>query len=136
MDSIIAIYIPVFALLFVVLSVNVIRTRRREKVGLGSGGNVAVERAMRVHANFSEYVPITLLLLLILEQSGGNSLLLHGLFVVLLAGRVIHAWGVSQQKENFTFRVSGMILTLTVIVTASIAIGILRLAQLADPVPF
>lgn len=100
MDSIIAIYIPVFALLFVFLSVNVIRTRRREKVGLGSGGNVAVERAMRVHANFSEYVPITLLLLLILEQSGGNSLLLHALFVVLLAGRVIHAWGgVSAERE-------------------------------------
>lgn len=136
MDSIIAIYTPVFALLFVVLSVNVIRTRRREKVGLGAGGNVAVERAMRVHANFSEYVPITLLLLLILEQSGGNILLLHALFVVLLAGRIIHAWGVSQQKENFTFRVSGMILTFTVIMTASIAIGILRLAQLADPVPF
>ncbi|MEY3081025.1 MAG: hypothetical protein RJA94_1010 [Pseudomonadota bacterium] len=128
MDSIIAIYTPVFALLFVVLSVNVIRTRRREKVGLGAGGNVAVERAMRVHANFSEYVPITLLLLLILEQSGGNILLLHALFVVLLAGRIIHAWGVSQQKENFTFRVSGMILTFTVIMTASIAIGILRLA--------
>jgi uncharacterized membrane protein YecN with MAPEG domain len=128
MDSIIAIYTPVFALLFVVLSVNVIRTRRREKVGLGAGGNVAVERAMRVHANFSEYVPITLLLLLILEQSGGNILLLHALFVVLLAGRSIHAWGVSQQKENFTFRVSGMILTFTVIMTASIAIGILRLA--------
>jgi uncharacterized membrane protein YecN with MAPEG domain len=89
---------------------------------------VAVERAMRVHANFSEYVPITLLLLLILEQSGGNILLLHALFVVLLAGRIIHAWGVSQQKENFTFRVSGMILTFTVIMTASIAIGILRLA--------
>ena len=136
MDSIIAIYTPVFALLFVVLSVNVIRTRRREKVGLGAGGNVAVERAMRVHANFSEYVPITLLLLLILEQSGGNILLLHALFVVLLAGRIIHAWGVSQQKENFTFRVSGMILTFTVIMTASIAIGILRLAQLANPVPF
>jgi uncharacterized membrane protein YecN with MAPEG domain len=128
MDSIIAIYTPVFALLFVVLSVNVIRTRRREKVGLGAGGNVAVERAMRVHANFSEYVPITLLLLLILEQSGGNILLLHALFVVLLAGRIIHAWGVSQKKENFTFRVSGMILTFTVIMTASIAIGILRLA--------
>jgi uncharacterized membrane protein YecN with MAPEG domain len=73
-------------------------------------------------------VPITLLLLLILEQSGGNILLLHALFVVLLAGRIIHAWGVSQQKENFTFRVSGMILTFTVIMTASIAIGILRLA--------
>jgi len=128
MDSIIAIYTPVFALLFVVLSVNVIRPRRREKVGLGAGGNVAVERAMRVHADFSEYVPITLLLLLILEQSGGNILLLHALFVVLLAGRIIHAWGVSQQKENFTFRVSGMILTFTVIMTASIAIGILRLA--------
>lgn len=128
MNSVIAIYAPIFALLYVILSINVIRTRRQEKVGLGSGGNKAVERAMRVHANFAEYVPLTLLLLLILEQSGGNALLLHGLFVILLVGRLIHAWGVSQQQEDFRFRVSGMAMTFATIITSSIAIAFLRFA--------
>lgn len=128
MNCVISIYAPIFALFYVILSVNVIRTRRRERVGLGSGGNQTVERAMRVHANFSEYVPFTLLLLLILEQSGGNVPLLHGLFLVLLAGRVIHSWGVSQRQENFRFRVSGMMMTFAVIIASSIGIAFLRFA--------
>ncbi len=127
MNSVISLYAPLFALFYVALSINVIRTRRREKIGLGSGGNRAVERAMRVHANFAEYVPLALLLLLILEQSGGSTLLLHGLFLVLLAGRLIHAWGVSQQNENFGFRVSGMTMTFAVMIISSIVIGSMRL---------
>jgi uncharacterized membrane protein YecN with MAPEG domain len=127
MNSVISLYAPLFALFYVALSINVIRTRRREKIGLGSEGNRAVERAMRVHANFAEYVPLALLLLLILEQSGGNKLLLHGLFLVLLTGRLIHAWGVSQQNENFRFRVSGMTMTFAVMIISSIVIGSMRL---------
>lgn len=126
MNTVIAIYAPIFALLYVYLSVNVIRARRRERVGLGTGGNRTVERAMRVHANFSEYVPLTLLLLLILEQSGASILLLHGLFLILLAGRLVHAWGVSQRDENFAFRVSGMTMTFAVMIAASLAIYIMR----------
>lgn len=126
MNTVIAIYAPLFALLYVYLSVNVIRARRRERVGLGTGGNRTVERAMRVHANFSEYVPLTLLLLLILEQSGASILLLHGLFLILLAGRLVHAWGVSQRDENFAFRVSGMTMTFAVMIAASLAIYIMR----------
>ncbi|MCA3553984.1 MAPEG family protein [Aestuariivirga sp.] len=128
MNSVISIYAPIFAIFYVILSVTVIRTRRQEKVGLGTAGNKAVERAMRVHANFSEYVPLALLLLLILEQSGGNEFLLHGLFLMLLAGRLIHAWGISRQRENFRFRVSGMTMTFAVIITSSIAIAFLRFA--------
>ncbi len=126
MSMVITIYAPAFALLYVVLSMNVIRTRRREKVGLGAGGNPAVERAMRVHANFAEYVPLALLLLLILEQSGAQAIWLHGLFLTLLAGRLVHAWGVSQQDEDFRFRVSGMVMTFSVIIASSLAIWFMR----------
>ena len=128
MNSVISIYAPIFALFYVILSITVIRIRRQEKVGLGSGGNKAVERAMRVHANFTEYVPLTLLLLLILEQLGGNVLLLHVLFLILLAGRLIHAWGVSRQREDFRYRVSGMAMTFATIIASSIAIAYLRFA--------
>ena len=127
MHPAISVYAPIFGIFYVLLSIQVIRTRRREKVGLGSGGNKLVERAMRVHANFAEYVPMALLLLLILEQLGGNALLLHGLFLTLLFGRLIHAWGVSQHQENFRFRVAGMMMTFAVILTASLAIAALRL---------
>jgi len=128
MPSIFALYAPIFALFFVILSLNVIRTRRREKVGLGAGGNRAVERAMRVHANFAEYVPLTLILLLVLELYGANAILLNLLFLTLLVGRGVHAWGVSREPENCSFRVTGMMLTFFVIVAASLALLVLRFA--------
>jgi uncharacterized protein len=40
------------------------RHRRRARVGLGTGSDTALERAVRVHGNFAEYVPLFLVLLL------------------------------------------------------------------------
>jgi uncharacterized membrane protein YecN with MAPEG domain len=128
MPATIALYLPVFALFFVFLSLNVIRTRRREKIGLGAGGNRAVERAMRVHANFAEYVPLTLILLLVLELYGASGLLLNLLLLTLLVGRGVHAWGVSREPETFVFRVTGMVMTFSVIILASLALLFLRFA--------
>lgn len=55
-------YAAALALLFILLSANVIRGRGQHKVALGSGGMPNLERRVRVHANFAEYVPFTLLL--------------------------------------------------------------------------
>ena len=50
---------------------------------------------------------------------GAPALFVHGLGVALLAGRLSHAWGVSQVRENFAFRIFGMAMTLgTLIVCA------------------
>ena len=77
-------------------------------------------RAMRVHANFAEYVPFALLLIFLVESSGANPLVVHALGVALLVARLSHAYGVSQQKENFRFRVLGMATTLTVLLLSAI----------------
>jgi uncharacterized membrane protein YecN with MAPEG domain len=119
--TIIPIFASVLALVFVVLSLNVIRARRHHKVGLGTGQNKAVERAMRVHANFAEYVPFCLLLLTLLELNQANRFLLIGLCSLLLIGRLLHAFGVSMEQERFIFRVSGMVMTFIVIVSAALA---------------
>jgi len=55
--TIVPIYAALLALLFVLLSVRTIRTRRRQGVALGHGDDPAMLRVMRVHANFAEYVP-------------------------------------------------------------------------------
>jgi uncharacterized membrane protein YecN with MAPEG domain len=60
-------YAGLLALWLVVLSLRVIQARRAARVSLGDGGNRALQRAIRGQANFAEYVPIALLLLLILE---------------------------------------------------------------------
>lgn len=113
-------YAALLALIFVGLSVRTLRLRRRLRIGVGDGGDRVMLRAMRVHANFAEYVPLTLLLLYFVEAAGAGALWLHALCAALVAGRLIHAYGVSQVQEQYGFRVAGMVLTLGVLVTAAV----------------
>ncbi|ADZ90539.1 MAPEG family protein [Marinomonas mediterranea] len=114
------IYASLLALLFVFLSFRVIKLRRQQKVGIGDGEDALLRRAMRVHSNCAEYVPIGLILLGLLEFQGVASLLLHIIGLMLLCGRVIHAFGVSQLNENLKFRVSGMLLTFSSITLSAV----------------
>ena len=118
--QILAIYAAALALFFVGLSVRTLGMRRRLKIGIGDAGNPAMLRAMRVHSNFAEYVPIGLLLMFLASASGARPLLLHFLGLTLLVGRIAHAYGVSQIRENYRFRVVGMSLTFTSIIAASL----------------
>ena len=77
-------------------------------------------RAMRVHSNFAEYVPLSLLLIYLVEITGASSVLVHGLGVSVLMGRVSHAFGVSQTQENFAFRVAGMAMTFTPMIVSAL----------------
>ena len=115
-------YAALIALLFVVLSIRTLRLRHRFKVAIGPGEDPLLARAMRVHANFAEYVPIALLLMLFVEMAARNQVLVHALGALLIVGRSLHAYGVSQVRENYRFRVSGMALTFTVIITAAITL--------------
>lgn len=112
-------YAALLGLLFFYLSVRTIGLRRRLKIGIGSDQNDEMLRAMRVHSNFAEYAPITLMLIYFVEVQGGHPLLIHALGAVLLTGRLVHAYGVSQMNEKFVFRVSGMAMTFTALITAS-----------------
>lgn len=112
-------YAALLAFVFVFLSVRTLRLRRKLKIGIGDGGNKEMLRAMRVHSNFSEYVPISLILIFLVEAQGSQPWLVHALGLCLLLGRLAHAFGVSQARENFTFRVAGMALTFTVIISSA-----------------
>ena len=113
-------YAALLGLLFVVLSLRTMRLRRTQRVIVGDGGNPAMLRAMRVHANFAEYVPFSLLLLYVLEQQGAGATFLNACGAALVVGRLLHAWGVSQVRENTRLRVAGMTLTIAVLVTACV----------------
>lgn len=104
-------YAALLGLLFFALSVRTIRLRRRLRIVLGDAGNAEMQRAMRVHANFAEYVPLSLLLIAMFESLGGARWLVHLLCVALVVGRLVHASGVSKPREDFRFRVAGMSLT-------------------------
>lgn len=86
-------YAALLGLLLLALGLVVVRLRRRHAVLTGDGGNATLARAMRVQANFVEYVPLTLLLLFMLEMSRQPAWALHLLGAALFIGRLLHAWG-------------------------------------------
>lgn len=108
-----------FGLLSLALATGVVRARARENVMFGDGANVALQQRIRVHANFVEYVPIALLLLLLLELNSTSTLVLNSLGAALLVGRVLHAFGLSSSTGRTPGRFLGTILTWTVILVAS-----------------
>ncbi len=120
MPHVIPFYAALLALVFCLLSVRVIRARTSARIALGLGGDASLERAARVHANFAEYTPLALLLLLMLELQNARPIILHGLGLALLAARCVHAWGMSQEKEDFRLRVFGMATTFGVLIVASL----------------
>ncbi|HHQ4698243.1 MAPEG family protein [Aeromonas veronii] len=125
--TILPVYAALLALLFVLLSIRTIRTRHSCKVALGHGDDPAMLRAMRVHANFAEYVPLALLLIYFVEIGSHAPWLVHLLGCALLLGRLSHAFGMSRTPENFRYRVVGMGLTFTVILVSTVHILITAL---------
>lgn len=119
MPQIIPFYASLLALLFLFLSYRVIRLRRALKASIGDAGDKQLLRAMRVHANFAEYTPLALLLLLALELQVFYPWALHVLGATLVVGRLLHAYGVSQTREQLQFRIAGMACTFAVMLVAA-----------------
>jgi uncharacterized membrane protein YecN with MAPEG domain len=116
------IYLGVLGLLFLALTVNVIRHRWKFRVGLGVGNNPMMEQIVRVHANFSEYVPFCSLLLIVLEINHTSPVTLHALWIVLIASRVFHAWGLLSGRGPTKGRTIGMVLTAVVLLGSSLSL--------------
>jgi uncharacterized protein len=117
--AITALYAALITVVFLALSRRVIVLRRAAQVPLGDGGDRKLTRAMRAHANCAEYAPLGIILIGLAESLSVPALIVHALGVSLVAGRIVHAYGVSQEPENFRFRVAGMGLTFTAIAVAA-----------------
>lgn len=120
MPKVVLLYAGLLALLFVGLSVRTLRLRRHLRIAVGDAGSEVMLRAMRVHSNFAEYVPLALLLLYFVEALGSKPLVVHVLGASLFIGRIFHAIGVSQVNERFSLRVLGMAMTFTPIIVCSL----------------
>ena len=114
------IYASLFALLLVGLSARVIGMRRKYQVGIGTGGQDELARVIRVHGNFTEYVPLTLILLGIAELQAAPVWLLHIAGGALLVGRLIHAQGLGSAPGRTPGRFYGMVLTFTTMIVLAV----------------
>ena len=133
--AVVTFYAGILGLICLVLAVLVVRQRGKTKTGLGTGGHLALEQSIRVHANFVEYVPLILILMLLLELSGLAPVWLHVMGISLVVGRVLHAWGLSGNPNESLGRAAGITLTwLTLLVALVLCIirGAMMLAATAQ----
>ena len=98
-----------------------VRSRRELSVGLGDGGQESLLRAQRAQANFTEYVPIALILLAVAESQVLTGWLLHTAGAILVLGPILHAWGLNQSSGRSFGRYWGTLLTWVVIFALSLA---------------
>jgi uncharacterized protein len=119
-----SIYLGLAALLLVVLSLRVVQLRYRHRVEIGDGGAPELQRAIRAHANFIEYVPIALLLILMADLVGHEKWVVHVLGILLLIGRLAHAYGFTTAPGPNFGRAVGVGLTMIVLIAgAALAIA-------------
>ena len=116
---ILALYSGILGILLIYLSYNVAGSRKKFKVGIGDGDNRELARAIRVHANFTEYVPIALILLAIFEINRGHAMFAHIAGIALVVGRLLHAYGLAKTVKVSFGRLAGILLTWLVIVGLS-----------------
>lgn len=114
-----AIYAGLCGILLLALSSRVVNARRTHKIGIGDGGNAELIRAIRVQANFTEYVPLILLLILIIEMNENSNVLIHSLGTALVASRLLHAMGLSRSSGITTARFVGTLGTWLVLAISS-----------------
>lgn len=108
------------SLFFVWLSMQVIKRRRQLRVLLGVGGQEELEWAIRAQGNFSEYVPISLILFGCAEFNHTDWRLLAVFAATLVSGRLLHAYGFLFARDNLGLRVKGMMLTFGTIISLSL----------------
>jgi uncharacterized membrane protein YecN with MAPEG domain len=104
-----AIYASLLALLMCKLAFNVIKARRKNKIKYADGDVVELQIARTAHSNAVDYIPISLILLFILEYNGCNIWLIHLAGIALVVGRIIHCKGIL--SENLRGRILGMQIT-------------------------
>jgi uncharacterized membrane protein YecN with MAPEG domain len=118
-------YAGILALIYVGLSIYVIRFRLKHQVSIGDGGHDTLHKAVRAHGNFAEFVPLPLILILLLEMNNFNPfeetpLYLHGLGILLVLGRCAHVFGVAGENPILLARQFGMMATFLTLIIAAV----------------
>ena len=118
-----SVFAALLALVYVGLAGWVIAARRNRNVLHGDGGDPDVQKRIRSHANFGEYVPLALLMIGFLEAGGASHTLVLSLVVVLLIGRLLHPFGMlaaPNSARQFACRGGGMVTTFLVLIIAAV----------------
>ena len=123
--SITATYLAILALLYAALALQVMRLRQSNRADFGDGDSARLRCAIRVHANFIEYVPIIALMVAILEMSGASAIRVHLLMGALLLSRLLHPLGMYAKPNTLPFwigRAGGIAITIGALIASALMI--------------
>ena len=105
-----AIYAGILMLLMLVLGARVSILRRKHRVSMGSGDQPDLAKALRVFGNFTEWVPMIVVGLVLCELVGAPTVLLHLIGIAVILGRFCHVAGLRADRAT-TIRSLGVLLT-------------------------
>jgi len=102
------------------LTMRIGQLRHKSGVGIGDGGNEMLTRRMRAQLNFAEQVPLTLILIGVVELAGKGGAWLAPLGAVFMLGRIAHGIGMDGpfKAGRPIGMVTGMITQLALVVVA------------------
>lgn len=101
--------------IFIALSINAAFTRRKSGLAVGEGDNETLLRAVRAHGNFTEFTPLFLISLIVVDQLSKNCDYVGILGLLFIIGRISHALSMFLKKG--ILRVIGMMLTLVPLIS-------------------
>ena len=117
-----ALWTGLHLILLLVLSVMVVRLRQKHKIALGDEGIPELARAIRAFGNATEYVPAGLIALAVLAMNEDSALAVHIVGLLLFAGRLAHAIGLSNSGGNSLPRAIGIVLTWIAYIFAAVTL--------------
>jgi len=120
MPHVTALYAGLLGILSIVLAVQTGQARSKTGITTGDGGNEELIIAMRRHANFVEFVPLTILLIGLLEMNGVSATAVHALGGLLLFARLCHAYGFRYENPLSVFRSIGAVGSTLAVAIASV----------------
>ena len=105
------------------LTMRIGQLRTKAGISIGDGGNELLARRMRAQLNFAEQVPLTLLMIGVVELSGKGGVWLAPLGAVFVLGRVAHAIGMDGRFRagRPLGMVTGIVLQLALVIAAVLA---------------
>ena len=105
----------------------------KANVLVGDGGHPLLVTRMRAQANFVEYTPFVLILMVLIEMAGGAAWPLRIVGMLYVAARVLHAFGMDKQTMPNPLRAIGAVVTWLVLL--GLAIWAIWLASHGPAVP-
>ena len=118
------------AILNLWLAMRVGMVRRAEKISIGDGGSERLTARMRAQLNFTEYAPLVVILIALIELAVGTVDWLWGAAGLFVVARILHPFGMDGWKPG---RAIGIILTFAILAGLALYAASIPFLSVGEP---